>query len=105
MSQIELYTLCPVRSFLKSECFTVPRVGRNTPGGCLPAAGDCICIYTYTQVVVYVYTELHVHGSGDTATDSRTHMSQKRPAIYAKETYCTSTTGLNQSIEWTETVT
>jgi hypothetical protein len=29
MSQIELYTLCPVRVFRKSECFTFPRVRNN----------------------------------------------------------------------------
>ena len=39
MFQMELYTLCPFRSFLKSECFKVPRVGRNTPVECLPVAG------------------------------------------------------------------
>ena len=35
MSQIELYTLCPVRSFLKSECIMYPQVGFGTRRGIL----------------------------------------------------------------------
>jgi hypothetical protein len=30
MSQIELYTLCPVRSFRKSKCFRLPKLGNRT---------------------------------------------------------------------------
>ena len=37
-SKIEFYTLYPVRSFLKNERFTVPRVGRNTPGASVECA-------------------------------------------------------------------
>jgi hypothetical protein len=37
MSQIELYTLCPVRSFLKSECFSQ---GDGIPGGHYQSQAD-----------------------------------------------------------------
>ena len=50
MFQMELYTFCPFRSFLKSECFTVPSVGRNTPVECLPVCVECLFGKTKSQV-------------------------------------------------------
>ncbi len=36
-----------VQSYLKSECFTVPPVGRNTPGEYLPVAGSVTHTHTF----------------------------------------------------------